>query len=430
MSSIENLEKSIFTRCVVKSFLAVVCVLVLFAPLFFRPLSSFFYGFEAYFHLSSGVLKYVLSFFSYVFNVDVFLVAKFLPLVLGVFSLLLSSAILRKLGFAYPIVVLSSLILIFSPSFIFLFSTLTDFAFIVFLLLSIFYLLLVKRHVPALVLFYLISFFGILPLLLSSSLLLFYFAKIQRVKIFFYSLPSFALLFFSPAVNLSSSGSFISDLGGSFGVGLFVLLLSFFGLGFFWKDKYDHFYLYVSILVLVLFSFFNLRFLSILNFFLVVFAALGLLSLFERRWKSPLIKSLTLIILVVGLFISSFSYTSSLVHSLPNKDVIDALYSLRDLPDGVVFSDSSREYWVGFAGKHFVSYTPLLYTRDIGEATSVIESKHISYIWLDKDMESKIWVEEDQGLLFLLKYSGSFEEVYSNDYVKILRFVRTSLVAQ
>ncbi len=422
MSSIGNLRKYTFTRFAVKALLVVVSAFVLAAPMFFRDKNSLFYGFEAYFHISHGPISYLVSFFSYLFHIDAFLVARVLPIVLGILSLLLFFEILKILGFRYWTIVLSCLMLIFSPSFIFLFATLTDFAFVAFLLLLISYLLFRKKEVPALVVFYILPFFGFLNLALALFLLLFYSLNIRRFRLFLYALPSLALLVFSTGKTLYSFGSFISDFGGPFGLGIFVIILSIFGLGFFWKNKYAHFYFYLAIILLCVLSFFNLRVLSYLNFFLALLAALGLEALFERHWKSKLIKSLTVMILIIGLFFSGLSYSTSVVKGLPNNDVLDALYALRDLPQGTVFSQVSREYWVDFAGKPFVGGNDLLYTRDIDNATSIINSKQVSYIWIDKDMKSMIWVEEDQGLLFLLKYSKRFEEIYSNDYVGIWKF--------
>ncbi len=424
LSNIGNLGKYTFTRFAVKALLVIVSALVLAAPMFFRDKKSLFYGLEAYFHITQGPVSYIISFFSYLLNIDAFLVARFLPLVLGVFSLLLFFEILKTLGFRYWTIVISCLMLVFSPSFIFLFATLTDFAFVAFLLLLISYLLFRKKEVPALVVFYILPFFGFLNLALALFLLLFYSLNIRKFRLFLYALPSLALLLFSTGKTLYSFGSFISDFGGPFGLGIFVVILSIFGLGFFWKDKYAHFYFYLVIILLCVLSFFNLRVLSYLNFFLALLAALGLEALFERHWKSKLIKSLTVIILIIGLFFSGLSYATSVVKGLPNGPVLDALYALRDLPQGTVFSHVSREYWLGFAGKPFVGGSDLLYTRDIDNATSIISAKQISYIWIDNDIKSRIWVEEDQGLLFLLKYSKHFEEVYSNDYVTIWRFNR------
>lgn len=422
MWNIENLERYTFTRFAVKALLVVVCALTLALPLLFRSKSALLYGYEAYFHLANGPVSRILSFFSYVLHVDVFLVAKVLPIILGIISLLLFYSILKMLGFRYWLVLFASLILIFSPSFIFLFATLTDFAFAAFLMLVVAYLLFRKKEIPALVVFYLISFFGVLNLALASLLLLFYSLSIRKFRLFLYALPSFALLLFSNAQNLSSLGSFISDFGGPFGLGVFIVILSFFGLRYFWKGKYAHFYFYLSILVLVLFAFLNLRVLSYLNLFLVLLAALGLELLFERHWRSKLIRSLTIIILILGLFISSWSYMNSIINGLPNKDIVDGVYALRDLPYGVVFSHTSRDYWINFADKPFVSDDALLYTRDINEATALVNADRVTYVWIDNDMKSMVWVGEDQGLLFLLKYSKDFIPVYSNNYVTIWKF--------
>ena len=62
----------------------------------------------------------------------------------------------------------------------------------------------------------------------------------------------------------------------------------------------------------------------------------------------------------------------------------------------------------------------LLFTRDIENATKIINKYNIQYIFIDKDMEEKLWGGEEEGLLFLLKYSKNFYTIYHNNSTRIL----------
>ena len=96
---------------------------------------------------------------------------------------------------------------------------------------------------------------------------------------------------------------------------------------------------------------------------------------------------------------------------------------MKTLPEGNVFSHISREPWIDYSGKKFVTDNNLFYATDIETAVTLIDSKQIKYIWLDKELEQKIWIGEEEGLQFLLEYSQKFQKKKVTNYVTLWEVV-------
>ena len=380
----------------------------------------FLSGKEAYYHIQQGTVAIIISFLNNYINTDVILLAKIVPIILGISSMLLFYVLLRKFKFSYDIVIISTLILIISPSFIYLFGTLNDHSFTSFIFLLALYLLITKKEFLGIAVLYLVPFFSINSTLLMLLLILVYSLKNQRFRLFLGALPSLILLYFSPTKILPCYGSsIISDFGGHYGLGMFVVLLSLFGLKYLWKKKYTYIFVYIVIIILCIFSSFDIRNLSYLNFILVGLAALGLVDLMRIEWRSSMIKKLSIFIMINGLIFSGLSYITLVSFDLPNKGILDMMDYIKTIPDGKVFSQSSREPWIEYSGKIFVADENLFYTKDLEQAMVVINAKNIKYLWIDKEMEEKIWTEEEQGLQFLLEYSKKFKKNKINYYVTL-----------
>ena len=426
LEKLQALEKSRLIRLDVKLLLLILAAWILFWPHLRRAESLLLSGKEAYYHLHKGTIAIILSFLSHHLNLDIILLAKFIPIVIGLLTVLLFYEILRKLKFDYGVVILSTLILIISPSFIYLFGTLNAYTFTAFIFLLSLAMFIEKKEILGVLILYLIPFFGLVPTLLGLLLILIYSLKNQRFRLFLGALPSLILLKFSPMAGiLPSYGhvSIISDFAGHYGLGLFILLLSAFGLKYLWQKKYKHAIVYIIILSLVTFSLMDVRVLSYLNFILVTLAALGLVSLVKSEWKSRLIKQLTVLIMIYGLIFSGLSYINAVSSDTPNKDVIDMMDYLRTIPQGNVFSQLSREPWIEYSGQGFVTDKNLFYATDIDEALEIINTKNIDYLWIDEKMKEDLWDEEEEGLQFLLEYSKNFRKKKINDYITLWEVV-------
>jgi len=421
---LQALEQSKLTRYAVKLVLTALTLLILAWPHFRRPASLFISGKEPYHHLITGPVSMVLSFLNHYTGADIVLLSNILPMVLGVLTMLLFYNLLRKYGLDYSLVLISTAALIISPSFIFLFGTLNTYAFTAFIFLLTLNLFTEKREVLGVMMIYLVPFFGPISAILALLLLLVYSLKNERFRLFLAALPSAAILYFAPVGILPAYNNVaISDFGGHYGLGLFTILLSFFGLRQLWEKKYKYLFIYITVVFVGAFFFLDVRVLSYLNFLLAALTALGLVRLAKMEWKSGLIKQLTILVMIYGLIFSGLSYINFTSKDLPNEEVLDMIRHLQTLPGGRVFSEASREYWVEYSGHMFVADQALLHSTKIEDAMMLIESKKVNYLWIDEEMKENIWGGEEKELLFLLEYSKNFKKNKINDYVTLWEVV-------
>ena len=149
--------------------LLILCIVLLSLSQYlrFRNNDGFFYGEESYYNLkiaefikenkafpaedsmSYGGRPYVGEYgYPLLLSLNIKIIPRILPILLGVFSFILFYFIITKIKF--EIRGLASLILIISPTFIYLFSTLTKYSVVVFLSLFAILLHLNKKHKIAL----------------------------------------------------------------------------------------------------------------------------------------------------------------------------------------------------------------------------------------------------------------------------------------
>jgi hypothetical protein len=380
-----------------------------------------------------------------------------MPFILGAISFILLMLLLKDFGIKPKRLALA--VLIASPAFIFMFNTLNTASFALMLSLLGFWLFSRKSSAKyiSIAVFTLIPVFDLTMGILSLALLLFYalFQLKHRKPLMIASIAvSFAVSaayygylimnsgFERILFELSPSGfnnmlsSFISDLGAEYGIGLFALILAVFGIISFWELKYKNLFAFFSVSLLFVTSLFFPKAIFLLNIFIAIFAAYGFLSIYNAKWDSAVFQRFVLLILACGLLFSTLSYCQRFMASEPNEGIIAGMEYLKTLPEEVVFSDYSRGSWISFAGKKNVmdenvwlapnanerwkDSQDLLYTRDITKAKQIIDKYGIDYIWLDSAMIQKKWNGQEEGLLFLLKYSkSSFRIIYNKQGVQV-----------
>ena len=385
---------------------------------FLRDSSLLLSGIEPYYCLENGVTGWIVSSLS---NFDRFFIAKAFPFIVGLLFIVLLYHVLQKLGFNKKISFISCLIFIISPGFIYLFSTYNGFFLPVFILLISFYLVL--RNSPyLLILPYFMAFFGTLHSAIFLFLFLVYSITIKKFKNFFYVLPSLFLSFFFNSGTFILKEGFIADFGSRTGLSIFVILLFIFGFISLWKEKYKYLLLYVISFFLFVISYYDARVLSYLNILLCLIAAIGLDYVLKTKWESNLIKNTTIFVLLLGLVLSFISFVDLLSNDLPNSEIIDGLDYMAGLPDGIVLSLDSRAHWISSLGnKETIEVNELFYIRDLENSTILLDRYGVDYVWVDNDMKEKIWESDDDGMLFLLKYSQKFKRVYNNKYIGVWR---------
>lgn len=376
------------------------------------------------------------------------------PFVLGILSFVLFLLVLKRFDVKPKKTALAVLLL--SPAFIYQFNTLNTSAPALFLALLGFWVFTGKKKYFSIPVFALIPLFDLTIGILSMVLFFFYafFQEKQSKNLFYASLAAFMAVagayygyiiknagFSWPGFSLLGYGfnsilqSIISDFGAPYGIGIFALILAVFGVIASWDRKYKDKFAFFSIASLLIAGVFFPKALFILNLFIAVFAAIGFMELVNSRWENRIFQRFVLLIMVCGIIFSAISFSQQFVNSAPDEGITQGIEALMALPDGVVFSQYSRGHWISFAGKQnvidenifmapdvkqrFEDSEALFRTRDLARAAAIMRKYGIKYIWIDSGMRKGIWEDNEEGLLFLLKYNSDLDLQYARDGVEI-----------
>ncbi|MBI4448147.1 hypothetical protein HY643_04145 [Candidatus Woesearchaeota archaeon] len=465
-----------FTKWYVKAIPFLICFAVLATTMLIRASSRLYAGKDAYFILRFAndlslfdSLSYGGRFAAYNFGTPAIIsilpqqTIKFLPILIGLLTLLLVSKILITIKLPKDVQFLSLIALSISPPFIYLFGTLNTYFLPIFLIVLGFYLFTQDKKIYLAAFLFvssIIPFFNIGFSYVFFVILFFYmrFKKIEKKKIFLYGLllttffaatqASYALTKAGPPESLSFISreeglhfriqTLISDLGGVFGVGIFSILLGAAGIFSEWKNKYKNRFAFFSTATLIVIAAFRTETVLFLNFFLSALAAYGIIDLVKREWESATMKQFMILILICGLIFSAISHINQLNEAQPSDGVISGLNFLKKQPAGVVFSHYSRGIWINYAHKknvmdenflfapqqneRYVDSERLFRTRNEEETRELVKKYNITYVWMDERLKRELWTEDEDGLIFILKYSGKWAKIYDKKNVEIWKF--------
>ncbi|MBI2107055.1 hypothetical protein HYT57_03655 [Candidatus Woesearchaeota archaeon] len=475
-----NMKENLFTKLYVNRIaIIILAILVLGTPLFLRGIDNI-NGVEPYFNqrladlvhgtkipgidpLSFGSREFVypigtpllLSNLEKVIPSN--LVLTVLPFILGILFVIICFSILKSYDIEEKVILISSIVLVFSPPFIYTFSVFNSFTIPVFLNIFAVYLLLKDNrflNAIAIILFLLIPFFGYIHAIFSLLFLMFYYLRRHKP---FVKITSLCIVLILALVYWKQLGQFsfsyimqekdlllmvVSEFGGNFGISLFSFFLMFFGLRHLWKDKYQYSHVYLSLLAIFLIFLVNQKTSIYLTLVMSPIIALGLIELYNSRWESFIIKNVTLILLISGLIFSGLSFVAKIPQLPPTQDMIESLQFIKDSsdPNDVVFSHYTNGIFINSIAlrpnvlDENMMYAPqlkeriqdskvLVKSRDFELTKSILQKYHVRYVYITPDMKNGlVWNEPEEGLLFVLKYSGdNFDRVYSQKRIDIWR---------
>ncbi len=373
-----------------------------------------------------------------------------IPIALGLVSFAFFFLSLGKFGVVGSRRVIMSLLLISSPSFIGTFIQSNPHALAVPLYLVGFYLLSSSKSIslsPKILLGFVVLvttiLFGIFNFVLLIILLLGYYTVERRRMMVFFLVLAFSFIFsFVYYLIFSFSGSLVSvlvsDLGGS-GFGVFSLVLLVAGVILCWKDRYSFFLPFAVLLYLFTMLFlFRMPVVAYLGFIVAIFAGEGLYRLLNMDWNLPLIKRLTVLLVLCGLLFSYVAFSTRMYNLGPDPGVIESMEALGDMEPGLVLSHYSNGFWIeyfaekpvlldGFSvldsQKRLEDSQRIFMSRDIDETTRLLSKYNIRYIFIDEPMiEGEVWSRKDEGLLFLLRNRDVFENVFDSQGAEIFEY--------
>ncbi len=295
--------------------------------------------------------------------------------------------------------------------------------------LSGFYFLFRKRKVVGYILLSLIPWISILDTVVLFFVFAYYFShKKHEKKEIIYSviLLIVAILFhlnnyfiYGMLPNLSLSLAFVSDFGSFLGFSLFAIILALYSL-FFNNNKN----LTLAILIGLFASLFFGNDVNIYtNLFIAYLAGSAFRTLLNLNWTHKVIKILTAVAIICGVFLSLITYVETI--PVPSKELIE---SFDILENATVLSAEYNGFWIQyFSGQKTIvdsysndlmlnkTYT-LFYNRNLKNATFALDELNVTHILIDSRMREEIWKRDDDGILFLL---NSFDKIFTNDEVDI-----------
>ncbi|HLD33551.1 MAG TPA: hypothetical protein VJB66_02410 [Candidatus Nanoarchaeia archaeon] len=227
-----------------------------------------------------------------------------------------------------------------------------------------------------------------------------------------------------------------SDLGGLYGLGLFMSILAVIGIILSWPYKKKLVGAYASILAIVIMSIWSTIGLLYLSPIVTLFAAYALVYFWEREWNLPFIRFLTLAVIIYGILFSGIAVMNTIAEMPPSTEVIESVQWLKNHPfysDDIVLSHPEKGFWIGYGATSFITYHDPAYnkklnitqeifaSRDFKKTIQLLESNNISIIWIDSEMKNgQVWTSENEGLLYLFT-DPRFLKVYDTNDIEIWR---------
>jgi len=407
-------------------------------------------GAESYYHLSNS---------SNQFNLWNIIIQKLpntilylIPPILTIAAILLFIRLTKNIELSERFTFIFLALLITTPTFILTATTISSYSLFIFLILAGSVLLTekkIKLKLIAPLIFVIASFFDLLSTTLVIVVLINRLFYHKKEIITFISFLTITIMLFinwlilkQPYINGPFQSSnlitdLITDLGGTSGIGFFILLLALFGITVTWKRKklYNG---YILLPILIITYIINTQTIFLLSIAIVLFASVGFIKLFELRWKLINLKQFTLLLLILGITFSTLTFLDRIEkNGLYNSDK-EVLRWIKENTEQntIVISDLDNSYFIKyFAEREAFNYPHLkdenknkisneiLNSTYVSNLFPLLGDNKISLIYITKEMKEKLPQPEDQGLLFLLR-NERFKLVHSSENSEVWLFVK------
>ncbi len=385
--------------------------------------------------------------------------SKFLPLTAGLLTISFLYLLLYSRKREYAL--LTSIIFAFSPIFIKMYTSLSSYGFALAFLTSGLWLLEKHKYLGS-VLFSLGGLFS--PVLAGASavaVLITNFADKKKVEdalilLVLTAVASFVTitvfrnsLFLENSINLHTKTLFFSELGALRGVSLALFLSAVIGLLSRWSaEKKKKVVTNSLFLLLVAGSLFTEVLIPLLGITASFYAAEGLRYVYLKSGgggekQSWIIKSATLLIICTLLF-GGISFEKKISGHEPGSDFAGVGDFLKEKEDGVVVSALKYTNYIALLSEKRVllpqyskmsrsrrreveSYAERIFSaRRMNQVEDILKEKDIKYFLITEEMKNGLVWQREEGLLFLLENSNSFEKIKEIGGVELWEYTLSS----
>jgi len=353
---------------------------------------------------------------------------------------------------------LAGLIFILSPQFISSYTISVRYGFSLMLILIGFYFTNKdsRKYYIGFTSFFIFSLLGFFHAIIAIVLLLsvftfdnnrkhLYLALVLAVISMAYHLPNLIIskfIQFSKIIPVDNLVLFITDFGSYNGVGIFKFTLLLIGLFLFWKKNRYVLAIYLITVAITIFSYFFNDYFFLTNLVYPFFAAYSIFYFYKMKWKSQMLKNLTLVIILCGLLFSLLSFYEKQTNLGPSPDIIDGLLFLKTQEKGLVLSHYTNGFWIEFYSdmpaltnskishlsnpkSRYNDAEHIFYSRNLKDTQMQLNYHNISYIVITPIMKSwQIWSKKDEGLQFLFRNREAFDNIYDENGFEIWKINR------
>jgi hypothetical protein len=404
---------------------------------------------------------YDFNLFHYIFaklNVNLEILAKFIPPIFGLISLLLLYFLLKAINMGHNDTFFAIIILATTPIFLYNFTTFSPEIIVLPIFLAGLLFFVKGYYVPSAIFFGTTALLNIFYTILGLIIVVGdYLIKRKHLLnliinsgVIFISVLLGVLLFqinyfvaFTPL--LSGLNGLLIEFGAMKSYAVISMGLAILGLFSWWKKESSKTMVLIVVLVLILSSIFFESIRLPIAVVLAVFAAFSISYLANREWEIFVLKGVILLLILCILFFSAVLTLNMQTKNIIQKDASSfAFLSSVDVSDTIlsverngfiIEYESGRRAYLDDNSYKFKDYmlrkdtaNRIYYARNLRDLETLLNKERITHIIVDSDMKSgEVWNGRSEGLLFFLENSDDFIKVFYNDEVQIYRYVGKEL---
>lgn len=384
------------------------------------------------------------------FNQDNVIFNKIIPLLSGILCVGLAFMIMKKHNISDKNITAIMLIMISSPIFLYTFLDIKYFAFTVLLTLLTIYFIVSKKYLISAIPLVLIPFIDFYSSLIAIILIVLYITLTAKNYSTYKIVLIIGIVSFIASILLNNYLGYsvtripiektrlITDIGAEVGFSFSTMILTLIGMILLWDKGLKNLAVYISIILLFALSVFNTTLKAYVNFILVVYAGFAFVYLTKRKWSIPIIKKVTLLLIICSIMFTTILYATKLSKSEPTPGYVDALRFLKEqsFENEKVLSSIENGYLIEYYAergafidektniyepKRLILFNNLTTSRNLEKTESILKEHNIKYVFIDEYFKQKL--DSDQGLLFIIQNSQKFKNIYRNKEVEVWMYI-------